>query len=91
MKKDQRSEVDRTVDAMAEALVADLERLEETPEVAHPAGTVRVPRREQLEQYYAIRDSVPAWEKLIDERGPKAVIEYALAMGRMDNGKSDGK
>jgi len=91
MRKKDRSEVDRTVDSMAEALVADLDKLEKHPAISHPSGTVQASRADQLAQYYAMRDSIPAWEKLIDERGPKDAIEYALAMGRMDNANTDGE
>lgn len=96
MKRNQRSVMDKLADKMAEALVANLDALTETPEIAQPAGTVAVSRKEQLEQYYMVKESPAAWAKMIQERGPKAVIEYAQAMQRLEvsagggDGESDG-
>ena len=96
MKRNQRSVMDELADQMAESLVADLDELTDTPELAQPAGTVKVSRREQLEEYYMVKESPAAWAKMIQERGPKAVIEYAQAMQRLEasagggDGESDG-
>ena len=76
------NEFEDMVDLLAQDIIETVDSMEEQPK---PFGAVKLNRAEQLQRYYAVRESVPAWQALIQEHGIKDVLDYAREMERLHN------
>ncbi len=69
--------LDTLVDFCADQLVA---LVGQVPDDAPPFGSRKLTLEEQIERYAEVRDDPQAWIKLLDGRGLREVVAYALRM-----------
>lgn len=72
-----RNPLDEIVDYASDKLVAEIA---DVPDDSPPFASVKLSQSEQVQRYLEMREKPEAWLKLLDERGLKEVVDYALKM-----------